>query len=120
MPHAEMTSPGVGEWFLDLDSEEEFQIVDVEDDGSVEVQYLNGELAEFSAEEWRDHELSKIEPPEDWEPSLEPLQEGDAGYDPESYEKAPRAQPLPGFEEEDVLLHEEQKARDNPTGEEEE
>lgn len=111
--------PAVGEWYLDSGSEDEFEIVDVDEDSDlIEVQYLNGEIGEFTREEWNSLELSQIEASEDWTVALEPLEEGDAGYDPESFEPPPRRKPLPGFEEEDVLRSKEADAHEEIAGSE--
>lgn len=111
--------PAVGEWYLDRETEDEFEVVDIDEDtGLVEVQYVNGEIGEFGREEWHDLELSKIEPPEDWTMALEPLEEGDVGYDPESFERTPRHKPLPGFEEEDVLRSKEADVHEDIIGSE--
>ncbi|MGE5624051.1 MAG: DUF6763 family protein [Bacillota bacterium] len=101
--------PSVGEWYLDRETEEEFEVVDLDEDADlVEVQYLNGEIGEFDREEWNSLELSKIEPPEDWTVALEPVEEGDVGYDAESFEPSPQPKPVPGFEEESVLRADEE------------
>lgn len=111
--------PAVGEWYLDSGTEDEFEIVDVDEDtGLIEVQYLNGEIGEFDRGEWKELELSKIEPPEDWTMALEPVEEGDVGYDSETFERTPRRKPLPGFEEEDVLRSKEADAHEDIIGSE--
>lgn len=111
--------PAVGEWYLDSGSEDEFEIVNVDEDGGlIEVQYLNGEIGEFTREEWSSLELSEIEAPEDWTAALEPLEEGDTGYDSESFEQPPRRKPLPGFEEEDVLRSKEADVHEDISGSE--
>lgn len=103
-------SPKIGEWYLDLESEEQFEVVNVdEEEGTVEVQFLNGEIAEFDRDEWSARELSLIDPPEDWNASLEPVEEGDAAYDPE---QPVRRRPAPGFEPDEVLLSDEAASRD--------
>lgn len=102
-------NPEIGEWYLD-ESEQEFEVVNMDDDaGLIEVQYLNGEIGEFDLEEWSGLGLSKIEPPEDWNAALEPVEEGDAAYDPE---QPVRRLPTPGFEPDQVLLSDEAESRD--------
>jgi len=100
--------PSVGEWYLDLETEDEFRIVDVdEDNGIIEIQYFNGDIGDLGSEEWNSRELSKIEAPEDWIGALEPVEEGDINYDQESFELPPKHAPLPGFEQDDLLQAEE-------------
>lgn len=109
--------PAVGEWYLNSETEEEFEVVNLdEDSGLIEVQYINGQIGEFDREEWSGLELSIIEAPEDWTVALEPLEEGDVGYDPESFERTPRRKPLPGFEEEDVLRSKEADVHEQISG----
>jgi hypothetical protein len=111
--------PAVGEWYLDSETEEEFEVVDLdEESGLIELQYLNGEIGELDLEEWESLELSKIEPQEDWTAALEPLEEGDAGYDAESFEQPSQHKPLPGYEQEDVLLSKEADVHEDILGSE--
>ena len=106
----QILNPEVGEWYLDIESEEEFEIVAMDEAaGLIEVQYLNGELGQFDVEEWSELELSKIEAPEDWNAALEPVEEGDATYDPE---QPVRRNSAPGFESDEVLLADEADSRD--------
>lgn len=108
----EQVFPAVGEWYLECVTEAEFEVVDVDEDtGLVEVQYLNGEIGEFDQDEWKSLELSKIEPPEDWTVALEPVEEGDVGYDAESFEPSPQPKPVPGFEKDAVLRADEKDPR---------
>lgn len=111
--------PTTGEWYLDSETEEEFEVVNLdEDSGLIEVQYLNGEIGELDREEWDGLALSRIEAPEDWTLALEPVEEGDVGYDAESFEGTPRRKPLPGFEEEDVLRSKEADVHEDISGSE--
>ncbi|HSN17320.1 MAG TPA: DUF6763 family protein [Gammaproteobacteria bacterium] len=103
-------NPEIGEWYLDRESAQEFEIIDLDEDaGLIEVQYLNGEIGEFDVEEWSELALSKIEPPEDWNAALEPVEEGDAAYDPE---QPVRRRPAQGFEPDEVLRADEDASRD--------
>lgn len=101
--------PGIGEWYLDRETEDQFEVIDVDEaDGTVEVQFLNGDIAELDRDEWETSELSLIEPPEDFAAALEPVEEGDAGYDPE---QPVRHRPVAGFEQDTVLLSDESVSR---------
>ena len=61
-------TPNVGDWFKDAQGQS-FEIVAVdEDEGSVEVQFYDGEIEEYDADSWRMLYLVPIAPPEDWTP----------------------------------------------------
>ena len=67
-------TPKVYNWYLDKEENESFMIVYVdEDEGLIEIQYLNGDTAEFDFEEWADMSLKKIEQPEDWTGAMDEL-----------------------------------------------
>lgn len=111
--------PRVGEWYLDSESEDEFEVVDVDEElGTVEIQYFDGDVAEFSLEEWNSRELSRIEAPEDWTGPLDKPEEGDTGYDQESFELPPKHKPLAGYEQDEVLLADEAEAHEELLGSE--
>lgn len=62
MPHE--YEPKVGEWFRELNGKT-FEIVAV-DDGTVGIQYFDGDVAEVDMDVWFEMELQSIEEPEDW------------------------------------------------------
>lgn len=110
-------TPSIGEWYLDSETEEEFEVVAVdEDSGTVEVQYFDGAISEFNRDDWNGHKLSRIEAPEDWTGALEPVEPGDVNYDEESVDLPPKHALVPGFEQDEVLLTEEANTHEEPIG----
>ncbi len=73
--------PIVGEWYKNLDDEQTFEVVAVdEDEGTVEIQYFDGEIEEIDLESWYELNLESIEPPEDWSGPFDDLERDDLGY----------------------------------------
>ncbi len=73
--------PIVGEWYKNLDDEQTFEVVAVdEDEGTVEIQYFDGEIEEIDLENWYELNLESIEPPEDWSGPFDDLERDDLGY----------------------------------------
>ena len=59
--------PVEGNWYIRLDKDMDFTVVAVdEEEGVVEIQYLDGDLDEIGLEEWDELDLELSEPPEDW------------------------------------------------------
>lgn len=67
-----MLPPVVGGWYKDLQSEALFEVVDW-DPGSltIEMQYLDGAVAEYDLDAWRELLLQRVEAPEDWRSAFE-------------------------------------------------
>lgn len=64
--------PAIGQWYLDRDSGALFEVVAWDgDSGLAEVQYLDGELAEYDMDTWEDLELAPAAAPEDWTSAYE-------------------------------------------------
>ena len=69
-------SPKEYRWLMDREEGESFMVVYFdEDEELIEVQYLNGDHAEFDLEEWRDMSLKKIAQPEDWTGIIDELEQ---------------------------------------------
>ena len=63
-------------WYMDKEERESFMVIYFdEDEGLVEVQYLNGDHAEFDLDEWRNMSLKKIAQPEDWSGGMDEMEE---------------------------------------------
>ncbi len=59
--------PTAGRWYRDLERDETFKVVTVdEDDDVVEIQHADGELEDLESAEWYEMDLERIEEPEDW------------------------------------------------------
>jgi hypothetical protein len=69
-----------GQWYRDRRSGDMFQIVGVdEDDGSIDVQHVDGSLEETSIDDWVARSLERCEQPEDWVGSFDDLEPDDIG-----------------------------------------
>jgi len=95
----------VGKWYRAGDGEA-FEVVALdEDDGTVEVQYFDGTVAEFEFEDWEaqraNGEIEDAEAPEDWSGSVdvdvEDEEEG-AGRESQIEESPRRADGLEGLD----------------------
>jgi len=74
--------PIEGNWYHYIDKEQDFMVVDVnEKEGTVDIQYFDGDIEELEMEEWEEMDLEEIEPPEDWTGPLDDLEADDRGYE---------------------------------------
>ncbi len=103
--------PMIGQWYLDLANEQQFKVV-ARDEDSIEVQYLDGGVAAYDGEEWQCLDIALTAAPEDWSGALEPVEDGDGGYDPESFEPPADQRPPTGFGQDQILLADEADARE--------
>lgn len=61
--------PTVGQWYQDLDEEDVFQVVSVnEDDDVIEIQYEDGDIEEIDVDAWAELDLEEADEPEGWSP----------------------------------------------------
>ena len=74
--------PIVGNWYHHLETGQDFMVVDVnEKEGTVDIQYFDGDIEELEMEEWEEMDIEEIEPPEDWTGPLDDLEADDLGYE---------------------------------------
>ena len=74
--------PIEGNWYCRLDKGAEFMVIDVDEKiGTVDIQYLDGDLEELDIEEWNEMDLEESEVPVDWSGPLDELEPGDLGYE---------------------------------------
>jgi hypothetical protein len=67
--------PSVGQWYKNMETGETFEVVALADDGmSIEIQYFEGEVAEFESDTWAELVLSLLPPPEDWSGPFDDLE----------------------------------------------
>lgn len=60
-------TPVAGRWYRDLERDETFKVVAVdEDDDLVEIQHSDGEVEELESAEWFEMDLERVTEPEDW------------------------------------------------------
>jgi len=73
--------PIEGNWYLDLESNQKFEVVAVdEDSGTIEIQYFDGNIDEIDFDAWRELNLEPIEEPEDWTAPLDDVEPEDIPY----------------------------------------
>jgi len=74
--------PIEGNWYHHLDREKDFMVVDVNKrEGTVDIQYFDGDIEELEMEEWEEMDLEEIEPPEDWSGPLDDLESDDLRFE---------------------------------------
>ena len=74
--------PIEGNWYCNLEKVQDFMVVDMkEKEGTVDIQFFDGDIEELEMEEWEEMDLEEIEPPEDWTGPLDKLEPDDLGYE---------------------------------------
>jgi hypothetical protein len=74
--------PIEGNWYHLLDKDIDFMVLDVNlREGTVDIQYFDGDIEELEMEEWEEMDLEEVEPPEDWTGPLDDLESDDLGYE---------------------------------------
>jgi hypothetical protein len=59
--------PTVGQWYEDLENEEQFQVLKVDEDQEIiEIQHLDGDLEELDIDGWAEMDLELTDEPEGW------------------------------------------------------
>ncbi|MDE2305527.1 MAG: hypothetical protein KGL34_08205 [Gammaproteobacteria bacterium] len=59
--------PTVGQWYEDLENDETFQVIRVDEDGEIiEIQHLDGDTEELDVDEWAELDLELTDEPEGW------------------------------------------------------
>ncbi|HXH04040.1 MAG TPA: DUF6763 family protein [Candidatus Competibacteraceae bacterium] len=72
--------PIVGNWYRNLESADEFEVVALDEDaGTVEIQYFGGEVEELDLDEWYELPLEPMDAPEDWSGPFDDLEADDLG-----------------------------------------
>ena len=61
--------PIAGRWYRDLDKDQLFRVVSIDDDEDlIEIQHFDGEREEIDSGAWVEMDLDRAEAPEDWIP----------------------------------------------------
>lgn len=56
----------IGDWYLSEENREQFEVVALDDvSGTIDVQFLDGNIGEFDLETWGQMEITPCPPPED-------------------------------------------------------
>ncbi|HEX9138834.1 MAG TPA: DUF6763 family protein [Steroidobacteraceae bacterium] len=59
--------PVVGQWYENLDENDSFRVLSVDEDSElIELEYLDGDIEEIDLDTWAEFDLEKIEQPEGW------------------------------------------------------
>ena len=59
--------PAVGQWYENLDENDSFRVLSVDEDAElIELEYLDGDIEEIDLDTWAEFDLEKIEQPEGW------------------------------------------------------
>lgn len=75
-------------WYQDVNTGNNFRVVAMDKaSDSIEIQYFNGDLAEYDYASWAESEFIPIEPPEDWSAPFDDVELDDLGYsDPDRHQ----------------------------------
>jgi hypothetical protein len=59
--------PVVGNWYRDLDEEESFLVLSVDEDAeTIEIQHVDGDVEEIDLDTWAELDLDPTDEPEGW------------------------------------------------------
>jgi hypothetical protein len=87
--------PVVSQWYRHLDKGQQFQVTAIdEDEGTVEIQYFDGDVEALDIDNWHEFEIEPIEPPEDWTGPMDNVVRDDLGYTETDMSSADWAKPL--------------------------
>jgi hypothetical protein len=66
-PVAREYEPVAGQWYENIDENESFRVLSVDEDSElIEIEYLDGDIEEVDIDTWREFDLDKIDQPEGW------------------------------------------------------
>ena len=66
-PVAREFEPVVGQWYENIDENESFRVLSVDEDAElIEIEYLDGDIEEIDVDTWAEFDLDKIDQPEGW------------------------------------------------------
>jgi hypothetical protein len=73
-------SPLIGQWYQTPQGAQ-FEVVAIdEDEGTIEIQYFDGQIEELSFDEWPERGFTASAEPEDWSGPFDDLEADDLGY----------------------------------------
>jgi hypothetical protein len=80
MIEKETYPPVIGDWFKN-EMGQSFEIVAIDEkEGAVEVQFYDGEIAEYDTETWEMLNIVPISPPEDWSAPFDDMEKDDLSF----------------------------------------
>jgi hypothetical protein len=66
-PVAREYEPVAGQWYENIDENESFRVLSVDEDSElIEIEYLDGDIEELDLDTWQEFDLDKIDQPEGW------------------------------------------------------
>jgi hypothetical protein len=72
--------PITDQWYAHLDKGQRFYVTAIdEDNDTVEIQHFDGDIEEYSLEEWRELDIELSEEPENWTGALDIAEQDDLG-----------------------------------------
>jgi len=75
--------PTVGQWYQDLEEQDVFQVLSVDEDAElIEIQYEDGDIEEIDLDSWAEFDLEETNEPEGWSP-----EDGDEDEDDEDWDE---------------------------------
>lgn len=80
--------PIPGSWYCCRVKGQLFQVISVDDDGSVQIQRFDGDLEVLEMEAWDELDIDFAEPPEDWTGPVDDLEPDDLDYSDTDMERA--------------------------------
>ncbi len=72
--------PIIGNWYTHEDKGQTFQIIEIEDEGEIEIQHIDGDLEAVEGSEWMQMDLVLAAAPEDWTGPIDDIEYDDLGY----------------------------------------
>lgn len=96
----EMTEAKIGSWYRTPDGQE-FEVVAIDGDDSIEIQHFEGEVAELDRDTWEQLLLMEINAPEDWTGAYDELERDDLGYSDAVIHPENWSNPLAAFDVEE-------------------
>ena len=76
--------PVPGQWYENLEEEESFRVLSVDEDSELlEIEYLDGDIEEIDLETWHEMDLERIQEPEGWSESDDEDTEEEDDWDEE-------------------------------------
>ena len=87
--------PRVDQWYMHLDKGQRFIVTAIDEQAdSIEIQHFDGDLEEFTQDDWRDLDIELSEAPENWSGALDIGEQDDFGTEVTDTTKQDWSEPL--------------------------
>ncbi len=90
----------IGCWYQ-MPGGQMFEVVALDGDGAIDIQYFDGEVEELDDETWGQMSLAEASAPEDWTGAYDKIDREDLGYSDAVIQPENWAGPLRAFEKQD-------------------